>query len=395
MPADVVVAGGGPAGATAARLLAARGARVILYEERLLPRAKVCGGGLTPKAQRLASANALATIERTVDHTELRAPGLAPISLAAPAARVAMVERPRFDLAQLEDAAQAGVEIRDGERIFELAEDALGVSFRTSRGTLRADAAVVADGEPSRLARQLGLGGRPRRRALAVELDLPFSSLLAPELAVLEFALPGGYAWYFPKGDHANVGVGSYRADQHPGLRAVLERFARTLGLDARAGHLAGHWIPQGLRKGPLASARVVLAGDAAATADPLFGEGISYAMLSGLVAAQSIEAWNDRRLADLRAYDGRLRTVLGPTLGRLYWTARVVEALLGPALFAVRHSQGVRETAVDAIAGRAGVFALDRDCRLACVCALGGRTCSACSGGSGPRCSERVDCAA
>lgn len=395
MQADVVVAGGGPAGATAARLLAARGAHVILYEARRLPRAKVCGGGLTPKAQRLASPNALAVIERTVDHTELRAPGLAPISLAAPAARVAMVERVRFDLAQLEAAAAAGVEIRDGEPIGELAEHALGVAVRTGRGTLRADAAVVADGEPSRLARQLGLGGPPRRRALAVELDLPFSPLLAPELAVLEFAVPGGYAWYFPKGDHANVGIGSYRADQHPGLRLALERFAQSLGLDARAGHLAGHWIPQGLRQGPLASARVVLAGDAAATADPLFGEGISYAMLSGLVAAQSIEAWNDGRLADLRGYDGQLRSVLGPALGRLYWTARAVEALLAPALFFVRHSRAVRETAVDAIAGRAGVFAFDRDCRLACLCALGGRPCSDCSAGSGPKCSEPVACAA
>jgi len=222
-----------------------------------------------------------------------------------------------------------------------------------------------------------------------VEVDLPFSPAVAPDTAVLEFALPGGYAWYFPKGDHANVGIGSYRADQRRMLRTALMRFARSLDLDPIGAHVAGHWIPMAMRRGSLSSARVVLAGDAAASADPLFGEGISYAMLSGVVAAQSIEAWGDRRLPDLRPYDARLRSTLGPALARLHWTARAVEAFPGPALFAVRHSRAVRETAMDAIAGRAGAFALERDCGLACLCsfrATGCRQCAA-SGDPDPRC--------
>ncbi len=391
--ADAVVVGGGPAGATAARLLAERGARVILLEARRLPRPKVCGGGLTPKAQRLAPPGALATIERVVERSELRAPGMRPVALVAPEARVAMVDRARFDLALVEAAAAAGAEIRDGAPVLGIEEEPYGVRVATSFGEVRAATVVVADGEPSRLARRLGLGGRPRRLALALEVDLPFSPAIAPDLAVLEFSLRGGFAWYFPKGDHANLGIGSYRADQRRGLRGELDRFARSLGLDPGSGRVAGHWIPQGLRQGPPASARVVLAGDAAATADPLFGEGISYAMLSGIVAAQTIEAFQDRRLSDLRAYDRRLRGALGPALGRLYWTARAVEASLGPALWAVRHSRMVRETAVDAIAGRAGAFALDRDCRLACLCGLSGTGHARCAGAVGghPRCAGPI----
>ena len=59
----VAVIGAGPAGSTAARLLAARGAEVILFEARRLPRPKLCGGGLTPKAQRLVPPEALGAVD--------------------------------------------------------------------------------------------------------------------------------------------------------------------------------------------------------------------------------------------------------------------------------------------------------------------------------------------
>src|SRR5207248_7543972 len=67
----IVVVGAGPAGSTAARLLAERGARVVLLEARRLPRPKLCGGGLTPKALPYLAGNAAATIDREVDLVDL------------------------------------------------------------------------------------------------------------------------------------------------------------------------------------------------------------------------------------------------------------------------------------------------------------------------------------
>lgn len=367
----VAVIGAGPAGSTAARLLAAHGAEVTLFEARRLPRPKLCGGGLTPKARRLVPLQALDTVERRVDRVELRGPHFSPIDLVEPDATIAMVERSRFDLALVEAAARAGVEIRDDEPIRFISEDDSEVILRTDRGRFTADAAVVADGEPSGTARQLGLGGPARRLALALEADLPFSEVVGRDTALLAYGLPGGYGWYFPKGDHANVGVGSNHRGRQRGLREDLARLGRALELDVRAGHVHGHWIPQGLRAGPLASRRVVLAGDAAATADSLFGEGISYAILSGVAAAQAIGDWADGETESVLGYDRRLRAVLAPALDRLDGIARAAEISITGALFAVHFSGLVRARAVDAIAGRGDPFRIDAHCELACACAI------------------------
>lgn len=380
----VAVVGAGPAGSTAARLLAARGAQVVLFEARSLPRTKLCGGGLTPKAQRLVPDSALRTVDRRVDRVELRGPHGAPIRLAVPAASIAMVERSRFDLALVECAAEAGVDVRDGDPVRELIEDDAGVDVRTGRDRWRADAVVIAEGEPSGSARDVGLGGPPRRLALALEVDLPFADGRDRDTAVLGFGLAGGYGWYFPKGDHANVGVGSYRTFEIRRLREDLVRFATGLGLDLAGARVRGHWIPQGLRRGPLASRRAVLAGDAAATADALFGEGISYAILSGIAAAQAIGDWTDGKLTDLQPYDARLRAALGPTLDKLDVIARAVELSVTAALLAVRFSARVRERAVDAIAGRRDPYAIDGHCDLACACELHAIESTAMASGSG-----------
>ncbi len=397
---EAVVVGAGPAGATAARLLAEQGAHVTLLEARRLPRPKLCGGGLTPKAQALVPRAALATVERRVERAELRAEGLRPIRLHEPAAAVAMVERARFDLALTEAAASAGAEIREAEPVVEVVEDPLGAWVTTRRHRLRTDIVVVADGEPSRLARKLGLGGPARQRSLALAVDLPFGAAVPTDTAVLSFDVPGGYAWYFPKGDHANVGIGSYRRRDGAGLRQALDRFARSLGLDPEAGRPLGHWIAQGLRRGALASHRVLLAGDAAATADPLFGEGISYAILSGAVAAQTVALWADAKIPDLRWYDERLRRTLGPALGRLYWTTRAADLSIRAALLAIRWSGAIRSAAVDVIAGRRAPWPPALDCSVVCLCRLRGMGARCGATASGPRqlgatCSAPGRCAA
>ena len=116
-----------------------------------------------------------------------------------------------------------------------MVENAAGVTLTTGTGHLRLDAVVAADGDPSGIARRLGLGGSAARHALALEVDLPLSSELPADTAVLTFGVRGGYAWYFPKGDHANVGAGSYRETAPTALKEVLARFARSVAAGPQA----------------------------------------------------------------------------------------------------------------------------------------------------------------
>ncbi len=330
----------------------------MLYEARRLPRPKLCGGGLTPKAQRLVPAAALATVERRVDTAVLEAPAGVRVRIRDAEASVAMVERDRFDHALAAAAADAGAVVRDGEPVIDLMADERSVRLVTANARETADVVLLADGEPGRLARRVGLASRPRGRALALEVDLPFGPGTPTDAAIVSFRVPGGYAWCFPKGDHVNVGLAAETRSVAP-LREALSRFARHLGLDPAGGRLRGHWIPVGLRRGPLARGRVLLLGDAAAAADPFFGEGIAYAVASATIAADAVGAWADRS-ADLCAYDTAVRAALAPLHERLDATARVVRLAAPAAVLAVRYWPAVLRAAGDVVVGR-GRWGLER----------------------------------
>ena len=102
--------------------------------------------------------------------------------------------------------------------------------------------------------------------------------------------VPGGYGWIFPKRDHysagAYVAVGSGR-----GLRARLDALRRQVQWLAGCPvwRTRGHGVPLGGTRERLHTERIVLAGDAADTVDPFTGEGIAYALQTGVLAARAV----------------------------------------------------------------------------------------------------------
>ena len=337
---------------------------------RRLPRRKLCGGGLTPKAQALVPPSALAVAERRIMRAELRHGRSCPLALHYPEAGIAMVERDRFDLALTEAAARAGAGVHDREPVRQVGEDADGAWVLTDRGRRRANPVVLADGEPSRLGRGVGLGsaagGRWRWRPTC--RSRPMRRRRRPSWrSTFGAGTPGtSPRASTPTSASARIASGA----QHHCARVWVVSSPRS-DWGWGTARLGGHWIPQGLRRGPLATPRILLASDSAATADPLFGEGIPYAIASGAVAAQTIGLVATGQLPDLRAYDARLRRSLGPALDRLGLLAQIAEASMTLALLGLRFSSAMREAAVDAIAGRQAPFALEHDCHLACVCRL------------------------
>ena len=142
---------------------------------------------------------------------------------------------------------------------------------------------------------------------MALEANYPLTPELerewATKLAVDVGGTPGGYCWVFPKGDHLNIGVGGWKSIG-PTLRARLDRYTRFLGLDPAMlqGH-RGYQLPLRRDGEPVVRGRVALVGDAAALVDPLSGEGIWAAFVSGRLAAEESQKLLSGSVSTLDGY--------------------------------------------------------------------------------------------
>ena len=174
------------------------------------------------------------------------------------------------------------------------------------------------------------------------------------ERAVFDFAgMPGGYGWIFPKRDHLNVGV--YSPFGGSALRRHLDRFLdchpRLRNRSAVA--YRGFAIPVRNATGTFERGLVALVGDAAGLAEPLFGEGIYFALRSAALAAQAEIA--------PAGYSERVRRELVPELRAAWWLAR---ALFTFPAFAYRHlvcNDAVNDRFTGLITGATGY----RECLL------------------------------
>ena len=312
---DVAVVGAGPAGATAARVLARAGKRVALIEKETLPRYKTCGGGVVGRAFGMLPPD----VRIPVEHPCLRAEanflesGLS-FRVERERAIVSMTMRADLDRALAEAAVAAGAELLAPCELRDLAQDGAGVALDTTCGTIRASWVVGADGALSAVARRAGwthpLGAIP---ALEAELRVP-ADVHARFAGVARFdfeAMQAGYGWIFPKREHLSCGILTTERGSG-GLRAALERYLARVGLPLPlATDLHGYVIPVKPRRGGFVRGRVLLAGDAAGLADPLTGEGISIGIWSGLLAAKSLA----RAAPDPSEYVRSLRRELLPEL--------------------------------------------------------------------------------
>jgi len=327
---DVAVVGSGPAGATAARELAARGLRVALLERETLPRYKTCGGGLVSRAVELLPADVQGVIERNCVTAELH---LLDRDMHFRAARtpafISMTMRDRLDHTLATAAVVSGAELRAPCRVTGLHHERAGIRLDTDRGVVSASFVIAADGAGSDVARLAGwTDGRHLIPALEYEVQVDRATLDrfagTPRFDV--GLVPYGYAWVFPKAAHLSVGV--LTAHRGPiNLHRHLEEYLRAIRLVPRAMRRHGFVIPVRPRAGPLARGRVLLTGDAAGLADPLTAEGISPAARSGRLAARAIqEGWETR--SDPAWVSETYGTLLRPMLADLRvarWLARLL----------------------------------------------------------------------
>ena len=321
--ADVIVAGAGPAGATAALRLARAGVRVLIVERFPLPRQKPCGGGISTRILSRFPwlSDALQHIPTNpVSSLYLEGPSGGVFRMQARGPAVILIRRVEFDYKLVSLAVDAGATLLSPAAIAQASQDAGGVTLRTREGReLRAPMVIAADGVNSVIARRLGMnpGWPANKLALDMMEETPISTLRAaePETLAVFYGYGGahGYAYIFPKRAHVNVGIGymlpyfKERVDVTPyDLQQQFVGELRARGLMDGAsdrGHFTPFLIPIG---GPLrhtAQGRVLLAGDAGGFVNGFSAEGIYYAMVTGdLAAGALLDARRDGVIAPARA---------------------------------------------------------------------------------------------
>jgi len=314
---DVAVIGAGPAGLTAARALAARGHDVVVLEEHSRIGVPVhCTGVLGVDAFTefdLPRESILGTA-----HTArfVAADGSS-VSVDAERVKAAVVDRALFDQGLAESSRQAGAELRSGARVRAITVGAAGVTVAVDNSdSVEARACIIACGANYRFNRQLGLGV-PRTFVQSAQLEQPLDGLDGVEVHLGRDVAPGGFAWLVPlERDgrrHARLGL---MCDTR-----ALARFRQFAARMRERFGAAGDWPDPRLKVLPLGpvsrtyGTRLLAVGDAAGLVKPTTGGGIYYSLISGRIAAETLDealAADDLRDARLRRYETEWRARLG-----------------------------------------------------------------------------------
>ncbi len=314
---DVLVVGLGPAGASAAAAAAAAGLSVLAVERKKEIGVPVQCAEFIPLplgrharsegvlVQRIAGMKSYLP-SGAVEHTDF--PGL-------------MIDRAAFDRAIAETARAHGATLRLATRLVGLNAAARRAWIRTAQETLAIDyrLLIAADGPHSPVAESLGLP------ALETVHTRQYTVPLAQDHADTDIWLsddyPGGYAWLFPKGKLANLGLGADRRFSQD-LKTPLDTLHGQLRAAGLVGdeivYRTGGAIPVGGLRERLVVGHVLFVGDAAGLTHPITGAGIAAAVVSGERAGQAAAAWLGDQDGDaLDDFEEELRDQFEATLTR------------------------------------------------------------------------------
>jgi geranylgeranyl diphosphate/geranylgeranyl-bacteriochlorophyllide a reductase len=302
----VAVVGGGPAGSSAAEILAKAGIETYLFE-RKLDNVKPCGGAIP-----LCMVDEFELPPEIIDRRVRKMKMISPsnievdINLINDGEYIGMCRREVLDGFMRDRAVRLGAKLINGTmHKLELPTSSNG-SYTLhyadhSNGTgvgeqkqLQVDVVIGADGANSRVAKAIEAGDYNYAIAFQERIRLPEDKMAhyqdLAEMYVGDDVSPDFYAWVFPKYDHVAVGTGTMKVNQ-----AKIKQLQA--GIRTRAAHrleggeiikVEAHPIPEHPRPFRVRG-RVALVGDAAGTVTKSSGEGIYFAAKSARMCAETI----------------------------------------------------------------------------------------------------------
>ncbi len=328
---DVVVVGGGPCGATAAHDLAVAGYKVMLLDKA--GRIKPCGGAVPPQLLREFDIPESLMVAR-VKSARMIAPSNRTVVMPVGEGYVGMVDRDEFDEWLRNRAAEAGAHRVTGKcEIVDDRADIVTLSYRADRNaelqSVTTRAVIGADGARS------GVGKQCIKNADRVPCVFAYHEIVeVPEDYVADYNAiqcdvyyqghlsPDFYAWVFPHGKTASIGLGS--ADKGFPLRETTRLMREQTGFsDWKTIRKEGAPIPLKPLKKWDNGRNVVLSGDAAGVVAPSSGEGIYYAMSAGRMSGQAVAKFLDTN--DARALAGARKSFM-KAHGRVFWILGIMQ---------------------------------------------------------------------
>lgn len=313
---DVLVIGLGPGGGAAAAAAARAGLRVIAVErKREIGTPVQCAEFIPlPLSRHAQGADVLA--QRITGMNSVLPSGDA---VATPFNGL-MVDRAAFDRALAQTAAAAGATLYPASSVTGLdgASRTARIKGPDGEWTAAYRVLIAADGPHSTAARLLGLP--PLSTVNTRQYTVPLLRPLASTDIWLSSEYPGGYAWLFPKGDRANLGLGmDARIDS--AMKAPLDALHRALAAEGRVGMeilgRTGGAIPVGGLREQLVVGTTLFVGDAAGLTHPVTGAGIAAAVASGEAAGDAVCAYVAGAANALAEYAEDMRDQFGESLAR------------------------------------------------------------------------------
>ena len=282
LDANVLVVGGGPAGATAASLLAQNGKDIILLEKNL-SYAKPCGGGLALSA--FDEFDIPKTfIKKKVYGIRLISPKGERVEIGLNDYTLTIVERKEFDDGLREKAQSQGARVLEGEflRVLDDKRVIVEALIGEEKVQIISEYIIAADGVNSRVRASLGISPTP-------SLITASEMIKRPNMDICEFwfdsaSTPYSYSWVFPVHEGASIGLGTFEPKK---IDSLFRTFKTQIGMIS-SGKEKIYRIP--VWKGDLYNkGKILFAGDSAGQVLPLSYEGIYYAMKAGDLAARAV----------------------------------------------------------------------------------------------------------